>query len=32
VSNAKSGKFVLSPNSFPPSGDQPIAISSFQEP
>ncbi len=26
-SNTKSGKFMLSPNSFPPSGDQPIAIS-----
>ena len=25
-SNTKSGKFILSPNSFPPSGDQPIAI------
>jgi excinuclease ABC subunit B len=26
-SHTKSGKFMLSPNSFPPSGDQPIAIS-----
>ena len=26
-SKAMSGKFMLSPNSFPPSGDQPIAIS-----
>lgn len=26
-SNTLSGKFMLSPNSFPPSGDQPIAIS-----
>ena len=26
-SNTKSGKFMLSPNSFPPSGDQPSAIS-----
>jgi excinuclease ABC subunit B len=31
VSNAKSGKFVLSPNSFPPSGDQPIAISKLSQ-
>ena len=26
-SDTKSGKFMLSPKSFPPSGDQPIAIS-----
>jgi excinuclease ABC subunit B len=31
VSNAKSDKFMLSPNSFPPSGDQPVAISKLSQ-
>lgn len=31
MSNAKSDKFMLSPNSFPPSGDQPVAISKLSQ-